>query len=262
MIICSSYLGLHLIRFKQSPGIYISRLSSFLRSWSVYYQSSRPSLFQACISLLSFLLETETSLLKTILCSSILFYCNIIMRHQNLYLSSLILAALVSATPTPINPRAATPTSFKIQYQDTDTDAGAPALNGFANLTTGSEYDNYAQALSYTDDAAFAATFTLNTDGSLSVGDLISDMPPRAGYSEVIFQTQETIASLGDYKTYCTLGDDDILSCSTITGTTTGSNDNDVYYACAVTTEPYIEAGPTGRSFDDCYTLRLLAVPL
>ena len=190
------------------------------------------------------------------------------MHHQTLYLSSLIFAALASATPTPttfatsaspIHPRAGTPTSFKIQYQDQDTDAGAPALNGFANLTTGSEYDNYAQALSYTDDAAYAATFTLNTDGTLSVGDLISDMPPGAGYSEVIFQTEETIDSLGDYKTYCTLGDGGILSCSTVTG----NNDNDVYYACG-TTSPYeVQAGPTGREpGDGCYDLNLLAVPL
>ena len=179
------------------------------------------------------------------------------MHHQALYLSSLIFAALASATPTipssgsPIHPRAAIPTSFKIQYQNIDD---SPALNGFAYLIPGSASDS-AQTQGYTDDAASAATFTLNADGSLSVGDLFSNMPPQAVYANVKFQTEELIASQGDSKTYCGLGDDSVLSCSTNTGTYS----NDVYYTYNGTTGYGIGAGPSGRPDDGSYTVRLLA---
>lgn len=223
------------------------------------------------------------------------------MHSQALWLSSLVLASLASATPThprerfpypnkgvshpyttgtgtgiyptgtsgpypisghtpssTIHPRAATPTSFKIQYQDADDSTGAPALNGFADLGTGSEYNNYTLTQGYTDDSASAATFTLNADGSLSVGDLIADMQHYAAYSGVIFQTEEAITSGDFYKTYCEL-DGEILSCST----DTGNYDNDVYYACGDTGSYEVEVGPTGRpEGDSCYDLSLLAVPL
>ena len=203
------------------------------------------------------------SKLKAILRFSILLSCNIVMYHQTLYLSSLIFAALASTKPTPatmptsaspIHPRAATPTSFKIQYQNIDD---SPALNGFAYLIPGSTSDS-AQTQGYTDDAASAATFTLNADASLSVGDLFSNMLPQAVYTNVKFQTEEIIASQGDYKTSCTLGDGSILSCST----NTGNYDNDVYYTYNGTTGYGIEAGPTGRPYDGSYTVRLLAVSL
>lgn len=163
---------------------------------------------------------------------------------------------LPSTTAT--HPPTGTPTSFKIQYQKAYDYPDSPALNGFANLISGSDG---VLSQGYTDDATSAATFTLNADGSLSVGDLFADMPPQVAYHNINFQTERTIASEGDYKTYCELGEGGILTCSTNTGS---YYDNDVYFTCGGTTGPYgITAGPTGRPYEDfCYTLNLLAVPL
>ena len=187
------------------------------------------------------------------------------MLHQTIYLSSLALAALVSATPTPsiTHEKRATPTSFKIQYQLAyDYPTGAPAVNGFANLIPSSDDDYYhgSQVQGYTDNASDAATFTLNADGSLSVGDLYADLPAVADDpTNVFFQTQDTITSGGYSKTYCTL-DGAALSCST---DVTNYGTADVYYTCSPTAPFSIDVDGTGRPYNEgCYTLKLGAVSL
>ena len=192
------------------------------------------------------------------------------MYHQTIF-SSLILAALASATPT-LNPlrtpsvtheRRAAPTSFKIQYQLAyDYGTNAPAVNGFADLITSSDDDYYhgSQVQGYTDDASDAATFTLNADGSLSVGDLYADLPAVADDpTNVFFQTEDAITSGGYSKTYCTLDGAD-LECST---NVTNYGTADVYYTCGSAAPFSIDVDGTGRPYQDyCYTLKLVAVSL
>ena len=156
------------------------------------------------------------------------------------------------------HPATGTPTSFKIQYQKAYDYPDSPALDGFAVLIPNS---NGVLTQGYTDDLTSAAIFTLNADSSLSVGDLFADLPYQAAYSNVFFQNEETIDSGGFYKSYCTLEEGGILSCSTNTGS---YYDDHVFFTCGGLTGPFgISVGPTGRPYnDDCYTLNLLAVPL
>ena len=167
-------------------------------------------------------------------------------------------ASTTIPSTTITHPATGTPTSFKVQYQKAYDYPDSPALTGFANLIRN---DDGVLTQGYTDDVSSAANFTLNADGSLSVGNLFADLPAQAAYSALLFQTQGAITSQGDYKTYCTLGDDGALGCSTNTGS---YYDDDVYFTCGGQTGPYdITVGPTGRPYEDfCYTLSLLAVPL
>lgn len=173
--------------------------------------------------------------------------------------SSLRQSASSTAPPT------GTPTTFKIQIGatfGTDGYPNPPPIEGNSVFLTpgtpgaGEAYDEGAYVMEVATDASQASIFTLNADGTLQSGDLISALPSSQAYSGVSFETQSAIDSKGFYKSVCEI-DDGGLSCATNTGS---YYTDDVLFTCS-NGPYYVEVGPTSRPYDPCFDLELVVVP-
>ena len=177
----------------------------------------------------------------------------------------------IPLTPDPPPPSStsslppATPSTFKLQVE-VDYEAGPdPGVNGsYVVIHTQNTYpvDDGLDGMLLTADLSAASIFTLNADHTLQYGDEFSSNDPEApgepggAYKFLLFVTQATIDERQFITSVCDIGNG-YLGCST--------GINDVLFSCSTGSLDtfQLEAGPTGRPYEDfCYHLALKTIPV